>query len=52
MQIKKILWPTDFSDNANAALPYVLSLTRKYGAEIYLPYMVEDMGDLGKGQRR
>ena len=45
MEIKKILWPTDFSDNANAALPYVLSLTQKYGAEIYLLYVVEDMAD-------
>ena len=45
MEIKKILWPTDFSDNANAALPYVLSLTQKYGAEIYLLYVAEDRGD-------
>jgi nucleotide-binding universal stress UspA family protein len=45
MEIKKILWPTDFSDNANAALPYVLSLTQKYGAEIYLLYVAEDMAD-------
>jgi len=45
MEIKKILWPTDFSDNANAALPYVLSLTKKYGAEIYLLYVAEDMAD-------
>ena len=47
MEIKKILWPTDFSDNSNAALPYVLSLTKKYGAEIYLLYVAEDMADYG-----
>jgi nucleotide-binding universal stress UspA family protein len=45
MEIKKILWPTDFSENANAALGYVLSLTKKYGAEIYLLYVAEDLGD-------
>ncbi len=45
MEIKKILWPTDFSDNANAALPYVLSLTKQYGAEIYLLYVAQDMAD-------
>jgi nucleotide-binding universal stress UspA family protein len=45
MEIKKILWPTDFSDNSNVALPYVLSLTEKYGAEIYLLYVAEDLAD-------
>jgi nucleotide-binding universal stress UspA family protein len=48
MEIKKILWPTDFSDNSNAALPYVLSLTKKYGAEIYLLYVAEDLADYPK----
>ena len=45
MEIKKILWPTDFSKNSNAALAYVLSLTKKYGAEIYLLYVAEDLTD-------
>lgn len=48
MEIKKILWPTDFSDNANAALDYVLSLTKKYDAEIYLLYVAEDLSDYGE----
>jgi nucleotide-binding universal stress UspA family protein len=48
MEIKKILWPTDFSDNSNAALGYVLSLTKKYGAEIYLLYVAEDLTDYPK----
>lgn len=26
MNLKKILWPTDFSENAAKALPYVTSL--------------------------
>jgi nucleotide-binding universal stress UspA family protein len=47
MEIKKILWPTDFYENSNAALPYVLSLTKKYGAEIYLLYVAEDLAGYG-----
>ncbi len=30
MEFKKVLWPTDFSDNAKKALPYVSSLGEKY----------------------
>jgi hypothetical protein len=30
MEIKRILWPTDFSGNAEKAIPYVESLTRQY----------------------
>ena len=42
-EFKKILWPTDFSDNASRALPYVNSLTRKYQAQIYLLYVAQDI---------
>lgn len=42
MEIKKILWPTDLSKNAAAALPYVTSLSEKYRAEVHLLYVVED----------
>lgn len=42
MDVKKILWPTDFSRNAEAALPQVKSLTEKYGAEIHVLYVIED----------
>jgi len=45
MEIKKILWPTDFSKNSNAALPYVLSLSEKYDAEIYLLYVAQDLAN-------
>jgi hypothetical protein len=30
MDIKRILWPTDFSENAGQALPLVTSLAEKY----------------------
>jgi len=43
MEIKKILWPTDFSSNAEKALPIVESLTRQYDAEIHVLYVVQDI---------
>ncbi len=55
MKIEKILWPTDFSANAERALPYVQSLTRQYGAEIIVLYVIQDIahheswyGEFGK----
>ena len=42
MDIKKVLWPTDFSNIAEKALPYVTSLTQKYDAEIHVLYVIED----------
>jgi nucleotide-binding universal stress UspA family protein len=42
MDVKKILWPTDFSQNAEVALPQVKSMTEKYGAEIHVLYVIED----------
>jgi nucleotide-binding universal stress UspA family protein len=43
MEIKKILWPTDFSKNAAQALPYVSSLSEKYQSEVHLIFVVEDV---------
>ncbi len=42
MEVKKILWPTDFSGISEKALPYVKSLTQQYGAEIHVLYVIED----------
>lgn len=57
MDVKKVLWPTDFSGNAEKALPYVTSLTEKYGTEIHVLYVIEDIanhpswyGDFEKGR--
>lgn len=44
MEMKKVLWPTDFSKNASAALPYVTSLTEKYQTEIHILYVIDDLG--------
>jgi nucleotide-binding universal stress UspA family protein len=43
MEMKKILWPTDFSDRSEKALPYVKSLTEKYNTEIHVLYVIEDI---------
>ena len=42
MEIKKILWPTDFSQSAEKALPHVKSLMEKYDTEIHVLYVIED----------
>lgn len=58
MELKKILWPTDFSRNAAKALPIVKSLTHKYNAELHLLYVFADTvrhepwyGDLEKDHK-
>lgn len=43
MEIKRILWPTDLSENAAHALPYVTSISERYQAEVYLIFVVEDV---------
>ena len=43
MEVKRLLWPTDFSSNAEKALGYVTSLIEKYQTEVHLLYVIEDM---------
>jgi nucleotide-binding universal stress UspA family protein len=43
MEIKNILWPSDLSKQANAALPYVQDLANKYGAKVHLLYVAQDL---------
>ena len=43
MEIRKVLWPTDFSSSAGAALSYVQSLSQKYGAEVHVVHVLEDI---------
>jgi len=45
MEIKKILWPTDLSDNAAKALPLVRSLAQTFGAEVHMLYVAEGIRD-------
>ena len=44
MDVKKVLWPTDFSKNAAEALPYVTSLTEKFQTEVHVLYVIDDLG--------
>ncbi|MFO8082925.1 MAG: universal stress protein [Desulfobacterales bacterium] len=47
MEFEQILWPTDFSENAASALPYVTSLAEKYGAAIHILYVMKDYPAFG-----
>jgi nucleotide-binding universal stress UspA family protein len=43
MEVKKVLWPTDFSENAEKALPYVISLGEKYQTDVHVLYVIEEL---------
>ncbi len=39
-RFQRILWPTDFSPTAKAALPYAADLAADYGAQLVLLHVV------------
>ena len=41
LNLKKILYPTDFSEYSLAALPYAVGLTQQNDAKLYCLYVVE-----------
>jgi nucleotide-binding universal stress UspA family protein len=43
LEIKRVLFPVDFTENESKILPYVLSVSEKYDARIYLLHVVEDL---------
>jgi len=43
MDIKKILFPTDFSEGSDNALPYAADMAKHYGAKLYLLYVIHDI---------
>jgi len=43
MQLKTILYPTDFSNGARAAMDHAVSLARDYNASLILLYVVQNM---------
>ena len=47
MELTKILWATDFSENSAQALPFVSSLSEKYQTEVHVLYVLEDLGPFG-----
>jgi nucleotide-binding universal stress UspA family protein len=43
MQIKTILFPTDFSNGARAAMDHAISLAKDYNARLILLYVIQDI---------
>jgi nucleotide-binding universal stress UspA family protein len=43
VEIKKILFPCDFTENSTKILPYVRSFADKYDSMIYLLHVVQDL---------
>ena len=43
MQIKTIIFPTDFSQGARAAMDYAVSLAKDYDAKLILLYVIQDI---------
>jgi len=43
VEIKRILYPCDFTGCSLQVLPYVRSMAEKYGAEIYLLYVARNL---------
>ena len=42
-KIASIVFPTDFSELSVAALPWVMDMADKYGAEVHCIYVVEEL---------
>ena len=47
VEIKKILFPIDLTENSSKILPYVLSASEKYNSMIYLLHVVHDLHKWG-----
>ncbi len=45
MEIKKILFPTDFSEGSNNALPYAADMVKHYGAKLYVFHVIHDIAE-------
>lgn len=45
LNIKNILYPTDFSDNARNALPFALELAKKTGSKVHIMHSIEEPYD-------
>jgi nucleotide-binding universal stress UspA family protein len=43
MEIKKILFTTDFSEGASYALSYAADVAKTYGAKLYLLHVIHDI---------
>lgn len=45
MNVKKILFPTDFSEGSYNALPYAADMAKHYGAKLYLLHVIQDIAE-------
>jgi nucleotide-binding universal stress UspA family protein len=43
MEIKSILFPTDFSEGSSQALKYAVDMAKKYGAKLYIVHVIYDI---------
>jgi nucleotide-binding universal stress UspA family protein len=43
MQVKRILYPTDFTEGSQVACPLVADLVRRYGAKLYVVHVLYDI---------
>lgn len=43
MDIKRILFPTDFSEGSAHALPYAVDMAKHYGARLYIIHVIYDI---------
>jgi universal stress protein A len=43
MELKKILFATDFSEGSSSSLPYAVSIARQYGAKLYFVHVIYDV---------
>lgn len=43
IRLKKILFPTDFSSNAQAAQDYACAFAEQFGAELHIVYVLQDV---------
>ena len=48
LEIKRILFPIDLTENSSKMLPYLLSIADKYNSIIYLLHVVQDLNKWGK----
>ena len=46
IQLRRILFPTDFSDNARAALPYACVFAEQFGAELHILSVLYEMAQV------
>jgi nucleotide-binding universal stress UspA family protein len=43
MEIKSILFPTDFSEGSSQALQYAIDMAKRYGARLYVMHVIYDI---------